>query len=76
MLDGMCRSVLPCERPYVCIVTVDVVQEADKHFVGDVVEREHWHVGLGAQHFPLAEMVLQHGFKVVAPAAEKYLEHM
>ena len=72
MLDE-CRCVLACERPYLRIITVDVVKEADKHFVRDVVEREHWDVGLGGQHFSLTEMVLQHSFEVVAPSAEKRL---
>ena len=72
-MNAEASSVLPCERPYLSIITVDVVKEADKHFVGDVVEREHWDVGLGGQYFSLTEMVLQHSFKVVATSAEKCL---
>ena len=53
---------------------VDVVKEADKDVVGDVVECENWGAGLGLHHFSLTEVVLQQGFEIVTTSTEKSLD--
>lgn len=63
-----------CDRPHLCVITVDIVEDPDEDVFWDVVESHHRDAGLCLQLLTLTEMVFKKGFEIITATTEKCLE--